>query len=265
MRDRHRLTTLVLMISGCLALPAFGSGVIADGDAIFEFKDSTTPGLCDFMPDGVAGGDYMFQNWWWIYAGDVLPISWPPNSEDYTGNTATLSGSNGPFIWTLTLELTDGATPGEAVLAETLLVANGTPQTSPLHMYAYSDIDAGGTYGGDEAILESDNILVTDVATAEYAELTYGASTIAGVTTAYQVGEFSDIRDLLSGGSVVTLDNSGLPFGPGDFTGAFQWGTMLLGGWNAEFHRTTTLGVPEPGTLALLLAGVTVTVLRRRS
>lgn len=264
----HRSTlSVVLVIAGFLALPAIGAGVITDGDAVFEFKDSTTPGLCNFMPDGVGGSDHMYQNWWWMYdmTSGVVPFTWPAG-EEYNGNTAQLTGGGGGLGWRMTVVLTDGDNPGEATLTETVVFMNGTNGLLGLDLYAYSDIDAGGTSSGDEAVLVDDEIVVTDTELGAFATVGYAAELQMPfpLVTSYQVGEYSDVRDLLSGSSPVDLDNSGLPFGPGDFTGAFQWSTSLAPHCQATFTRTTTLGVPEPTTMVLMLAGAVLLRNRRR-
>ena len=47
---------------------------------------------------------------------------------------------------------------------------------------------------------------------------------------AFQVSNYSDIRDFLLDATVNNLSNSGLPYGPGDYTGAFQWDLTIPAG-----------------------------------
>ena len=61
------------------------------------------------------------------------------------------------------------------------------------------------------------------------------------------------------------LNDTGLPFGPGDFTGAYQWRQFLAPGDSATFVETITIGVPEPATLSMMgLIGLVAVCRRRR-
>ncbi len=60
--------------------------------------------------------------------------------------------------------------------------------------------------------------------------------------------------------SVTNLNNSGLPFGPGDYTGAWQWDLVIGAGESAtvssSFGTTPPAEVPEPSSYALVSLGV---------
>ena len=45
----------------------------------------------------------------------------------------------------------------------------------------------------------------------------------AGTPGAFQILAFPDLEGLLTDAMVNDLDNTGAPFGPADFTGAYQW------------------------------------------
>ncbi len=76
---------------------------------------------------------------------------------------------------------------------------------------------------------------------------------------------FANIRGLLTDNSITNLNNTGLPFGPGDFTGAFQWTVTLAPGeaFTATASMTVTY-IPAPSALALLGLGGLIGCGRRR-
>jgi hypothetical protein len=74
---------------------------------------------------------------------------------------------------------------------------------------------------------------------------------------AYQAQAFSGLQTSLTNATITNLNNTGLPFGPGDFTGAFQWNNVVAAGGTLTVTSIFTAYVPAPGALALLgLAGL---------
>jgi hypothetical protein len=83
---------------------------------------------------------------------------------------------------------------------------------------------------------------------------------------AYQVTPWRALLQSLTDGNVDDLDNSGLPFGPADFTGAFQWSTTIgvsqsetfltQFGSNAPLLPISASAIPEPRTALLVGLGI---------
>ncbi len=243
---------------------ALGQGVITDGDARFEFNNSTTPGSADFQPDGTT--DHLFQNWWWWRVeGENMetPAQWLPEDQSYVGNRAELADwdTKGRFSWRLILELHDGANPGQASILESFTVTNLTNENLSINIYNYLDADVGGSFGGDSAVLMGDptgrTMEITDVGGDFVQFHEHGAS-------AYQVTAFPLLRNELNDGGVDNLDNSGLPFGPGDFTGAYQWTMVIPPHQRGKFFEEILINIPEPASLGLLVIGGLCMLRRRR-
>jgi hypothetical protein len=152
----------------------------------------------------------------------------------------------------------NGISDGYGVLTQTLTVFNTTNHAINVNLFNYQDIDLAGTSSNDSAVLNSGNVIrVTDGNTGWVAN--YEG------TNAFSVGGFASIRDVLSNGSLDNLTNTGLPFGPGDFTGAFQWNFDLSEGGAATASATLTItNIPTPGALALGSIGGLVAIRRRR-
>jgi len=236
-----------------LASPLAGRAVpITDGTALFQY-DSFTP--LSFTTFTDTASNHVFEARWMFESGGTVFEPGTPDSESYVGNQMVLTwnGLNGGEVdATLTITLTDQAGPNTANLVQVLEVTNTSGGAINLDLVHYADFDVDGTSGNDVATLVGSTIQVDDLSTLRYAG--YGAD-------ALQVTAFSTLRDaVLAGG--YDLDNSGLPFGPGDFTGGFEWQNVALADgasqtFTAEFAlNVPLLAVPEPGTALLLGLGL---------
>ncbi|MCZ7687398.1 MAG: hypothetical protein M5U28_55140 [Sandaracinaceae bacterium] len=165
-------------------------------------------------------------------AGDtderILP---EPDTEIWSGDTATLTWTNvGASGLSATLVITIASSAsGTATLTQTLTFTNPAPAAVALQVFGYADIELDDTSGGDSgSLVSATELLVTDSSTARF---------IGTGAFAYQVADYSGIEDLFSDTLVTTLDNSGLPFGPDDWSGAFQWTSTVAGGARARRSR----------------------------
>lgn len=263
------------------------TGTITDGAASFAYNSIGAGGAANADFTGVGAGDELFSLWWYFrVSGDAQETPFPgPDTENYTGATATLDwadvASRG-FSAQLINVVADGGGPsGTLTSALTLTNLGGAPLT--LDLFWYVDADVGGSAGGDSAVLTTDPTLitVTDTDTVEV---------LGGANNAYQVLAWPGMRDLLSDGASDNLDNSGLPFGPGDYTSGMQWAGITIDpassvlieanlGVNMAAPPPTGGpggGLPEPAEvptmnlvglilLALVLAAMTAFTLRRRA
>lgn len=242
----------------------FAQGVITDGDARFEVNNfSFVSGSMDFEPDSAGlADDVLHQNWWWYRVNGVdgreFELPWFPGSQSYLGNTATLGWSGlggGAFDATLDIQLFDGAAPEQATLVQQMTVTNLTAAPLSISLFAYSDVDVFGL-GNDTATLWADNIIrVADAGRTV---------DVQGVNAdAFQVTGWESLRTLLNDDTISNLDDSGLSFGPGDYTGAFQWDLLIGPGGSGSVTDILSVNViPAPGALALL--GIAAFILRVR-
>ena len=260
----YRNSGIGLLLAAAFSASAMAQGgVITDGNARFEFNNSLTPGSADFQPDG--GTDHLFQNWWWFRvdgAPSETRMTWFPTSQSYVGNVASLGASEALFDWRLRVQLTDGGAPGEALIGQAMTLTNTSNGPLRVSLFNYADFDVSGTFSGDSAILAAANLIrITDGITGDFAEFQgVGAS-------AWAVQSFAGLRTLLDDGAITNFSNTGLPFGPGDWTGAFQWRLSIpVGGSVTVFEfLSVNMAVPAPGAALLLGLGGLVATRRRRA
>jgi hypothetical protein len=234
MRQKALVLVIGLALVGGTAL---AQGTITDGDANFVRGSSpwdTSPGA-DF--NGVSSTltqDHVFETGWWFrVAGDTQEsVFGTPDSQGYVTNTSTIGwlnvGARGLFSAGEVSVVNDadglgGPTPSGYVTM-TMTLTNLSP-TDPLviDVFHMVDIDLAGS-GSDSALAVGVNhINLTDPSlnTAQYHGL--GAS-------AYLIRPFgaTDLGAVLSDAAVTNFDSSGSPFGPGDFTGGFQWPAVSI-------------------------------------
>lgn len=208
-------------------------GTITDGAA--TFARTGTP--FDATPTGNFTGvsattvqDHLFEaGWYFRVSGDTREFFFPaPSTQNYTANTATLDwtdvGARGLFSAREVSVVTNFNGPSGRV-EQTMTITN-LSQTNPLviDIFHMLDFDVQPTAGNDSATqIGTTRIGLTDPggATGEYVGI--GAS-------AFMVRPFggTDLGAVLDDAAVTNLDNSGLPFGPADYTSAMQWASQTI-------------------------------------
>lgn len=244
-------------------------GSLTDGNAVYTqgaaptSVGSTGP-TADFRPEGPTTTDHLFQMWWWYrvsgdsrerpfgsYTDGTRTIS---GTSNYSGNTAvytwTVADSGGDlFLARWTKVLNDGTHTGEAYLSQTFQVTNLTSSALDLSLFMYADIDLNGSGANDSATLVAPGLIqITDGGSIFAEMLGVGAS-------AYQVLPFAALRALLTNTSVDNFNNTGLPFGPDDFTGGFQWNLNIPAGQTVSINASLA-AIPEPHVMALAGLGM---------
>ena len=226
-------------------------GVITDGVNQWEITgaSSTDGAITDF--EVPIGTDHQFSNWWWYrVAGDsaetIMP---PPDIESYVGDTATLTWNNvdGRGLFSAELEVVILNFPPGSVLLQILAVQNISGANLDLQVFAYTDMDLDASAGNDSASAvvgsPSQGIDIVDISQG---------GVLGFYPDGYRVDAFSIVRDALNDAVIDDFADTGLPFGPGDYTGAFQWGRVLADG---ELHRYPTLACVNAGPGQCVLTG----------
>jgi hypothetical protein len=221
---------------------------LTDGDATFTLRGirgertTTSGGLGDYKSlSGTGAPDHMFQNWWW-YRTDSdtreFALSNLTAFDQPQANTVSLTYAEGGLTYEITYTLSDSG-DNQAVVVAQLTIANTTSTPITLNLFNYSDFDMDGSSGGDRAeLVRPDYMRVYETNTAHIVA--------AETPFAWQIGAFPSVRNLLTDTDIDDLNNSGSPFGPGDFTGAFQWQFTLRDGESRSTAIALTINVEPP-------------------
>jgi hypothetical protein len=138
---------------------------------------------------------------------------------------------------------------------------NTTASAMSFSFYSYIDLDLEGAadFGDDTAAADTTRIVVQDASNPALEYIFYSATQAAN---RFQVGAYPGLRNQLDAmGSAQNLTNAGATFGPGDFTGAFQYDITLAAGQTFSLLSS----VPEPSGAALLIVALLAGArLRRR-
>jgi len=175
-------------------------------------------------------------------------------TADDSSNTIELLFEGSGLLIQQTLSLPGGTA---ARIDQSIRVTNTSFTTQRLSLFFYTDWDLNGIAGNDFSSYDpaTHTFTQTDGSTSTYVRsLTtpdYFDSTLGSGETPIIGSGFSN-----------NLKNRGGPIGPGDARNAFQYDMVLLSDQSRSIQIAT--GIPEPGTVMLMLAGLGALGLRRK-
>ena len=251
-----------LMVAAGLAMsaPAFAQNtgaILTDGTATYRIGGTT--GVIATSPTATADPvmdlflvgttpENVFSDWWWFrVAGDTREFMISnANSRTTTGTNEVEYGyAMGSLSATLNYKLTQPAA-NTARVDQTLVISNPGAAAVQIDVFHYIDFDLAGTTS-NSATLTTGN---------ERMRVTHTGGTFAdwwgNGANAYQVQSFATLRGLFTNATIDNLGNFGLPFGPADFTGAFQWTLNIPAGGQMQVFSSygvntdAVMGGPPP-------------------
>jgi hypothetical protein len=226
------------------------------------------PASAELTIGGQGNPNQAFQTWWWFR----LPTDTRENAINAANPNWTINqaGNDATATFTLAQNLTAtmewtlfGLGNSSAMLTGFLTVKNDTPANVTLALFHYLDLDLGGTKGDDSSnAIQNSEILVGDANwVADYKAIATGF-------TAFDSNAFPSVRDLLTNNAKDDFPNTEKFFGPGDWTGGFEWmRTVNANGGTAGVTFNLQIGprpAPAPTSLGLLVVGLVGLFLARR-
>lgn len=243
------LVALAASLAGCFLEAVPAQGTIRDSNVAWTLRAIPAAGQfaphdADFSANGCVT-DVLFESrWLWRKATD--PDAQPFLAGNNGGFTQTWGASSVDFDWTdaaldgsidarhtVTVRSTSAVS---GVCEHSLTVTNISGARLDLDLFFYVDFDHNVLFGNDRTLAGStpDRILVGDD------EACGGCVEMQGEGVAhFEVGAFPTvIQNLQASGTSYDLADTGLPFGPGDFTGAMQWSVSLPAGGQATLRAS---------------------------
>ena len=213
----------------------FGLGDVPIEDGEFELSRS--------------GVDQLFRLWPYRRSTDSpTEIPFPePSTILVRGNTAVLSWGDLVLAGDLEervavdmiVKVTDcgqdtclsDSLPAEAAQIEvSFQISNTTAAQADLELFLYQDYDLGGV-AAQHVARQRQTIVLDGLEPIANLEVRQGATAVNFVpldsTPSFEVAEWPLLENLLEDGEATDLANEGLPFGPGNFTHAYQWTFQL--------------------------------------
>jgi hypothetical protein len=218
-----------------VALPLHAQGNIVDDDVTFRrtltpFDDTPTADLVGVSPVGTQ--DHLFETgWWYRVAGDSREFALPPpTQQSYVGDSSFLAWADVAgrdlFAAQEMAVVYDGGFPGVPDKGNVFIqfIVHNLSSVAPLaiDLFHFVDFDLQPTAGDDRATLgEWTYSGLIDLRDAGGNFANYQAFQ----PTSYLVLPFgsADVAARLADDDLDDFDDSGLPFGPGDFTAGYQF------------------------------------------
>lgn len=236
-----------------------------DGNAEARFDPDTQAGQDRWLVNGV---NHMFQQWFWIRAGNdpfersidslvkfTQQVTDTNTVEDPRPDTLSLGyrepgAARYEVYGTFTLR---GGAPGQTLsdIMEVLTIKNISNGPLTFSFFQYADFDVNGTAGGDEG-----QILIGRIPQQWDGAAFVTEAVETPAPSRWQIDFWPVIRASLTDAAITNLNNNGGPIGPGDLAWALQWDFSLLPGQEFIISKDKII-VPAPGALGLLaLAGI---------
>lgn len=228
MRLSHACIVALALCAGTTA-----QGSLTEGTASFRLVNipagptATSGGTADFMAGGTV--DQLYRTWWFYrLAGDTRETPFNTANgqltQTWSGQTALLRFGDVDrrgFSADLQLQLYTPAA-GSAVLTQRMTLTNRTSAPLTVQLFLYADFDVCGGFQ-NLAIhgVDGTRHVITENCLDRIEFVAAGADR-------FDASSYPGAYARLTDNTLFDLGNGSLPYGPGDYTGAFQWQDRIL-------------------------------------
>lgn len=235
---RLLILTLTLLLLTNVSL-VMAQGAITDGNVQFVLGSTpfdSSPGADLTGVSAPLNRDQLFESGWWFrVSGDTQETFFPvPTTQNYVANTATLgwaSLAGGLFSAQLQWMVTDddglnGPLPSGSLQGVMTITNLSADNSLTLNLFNMTDFDLKPSAQSDRAVAGPTGMRIFssgDNAKARARYIGVGADTYL-----VRPDGATDVGTVLSDTGVTNFDNSGLPFGPGNFSGGWQWKDRVI-------------------------------------
>ena len=223
-----RLLLNLALLAPATALWAVG-GSTQDGAVTLTYAAnhwSGTPGASFTGTESTPAADVVFETGWWyrVNGVDTSEHPFPPPDAEHWGSAGTFLGEwsdvdGKGFAAQEVVRVIDNEGPS-GTIGSLLSLKNLTAVPLSITLFHYLDAEVGGGSLGDTGSLAANGFI----------KLVDGASVVryrAFNATHFQVAPAASLRIELNDAGVDDLNDTGLPFAPGDVTAAFQFESDL--------------------------------------
>jgi len=258
----------VLLAAAALAAPAAAGLYIPLDDLNSEVRFNPDVGVIGWDVDGI--NQLKQQGFWYRIEGQARAplaslgfVDAKPSDNDFDDGNETLNvlyGNPNPGGFSVALTYTlvgQAANSRSSTLVENIAFNNRTAQAVRLQFYQYCDFDLNGTKDDDSVQrVNLNNMRQWDAGT------TVAETVVTPPPVLSEVATF-DATLVKLNTTNTDLDGTQGPLGPADVTWAFQWDLTVPAGQTVQISKIKNV-TPEPATLALLGAGLAMSVALRR-
>jgi len=229
---------------------------LSDGNSVVQIDGASQTGLFNWSVDGQNQAS---QQWFWYRVGSsggessintIGAATAVQSDASHLSLTYTASQFSIQIVYSL---LGGSGGSGASDLSEQVNISN--PSHLDFHFFQYSDLDLGGTAGGDSIQLGTNLSGMFNEAFQSEAGTTLAETVTSPGANHASAAFFNSTLTLLNDGNPTTLNGNAGPLGPGDVTWAFEWDstqTSILVSKDLNISGV----VPEPSTLSLLSSAI---------
>jgi hypothetical protein len=250
-----------------------GLFTLTDGNSSVDFDTTSQANAYNWQVDGL---DQLFQQAFWYRVGNVaeqsvhaLPIGFELASNtnaDPGLDTLDVIYNGLGFDIEIKYSLDGGAlSSGVSDMGEQISITNRGSSPLNFRFFQYSDFDLQGSLGGDTAVFTNANTVRQSDGPLRLTE-----TVVTPVPSHREIDFYANTVTKLNDAVPTTLSDTpatGVPFGPGDITWAYQWDVTIPAFGTFQISKDKNLSaivIPEPASFTLLAALAGLLLIRRR-